>query len=125
MSKKITSAQKSTFKTHCRALGETVWERHLCSDTTGSMNSIDTSLRWHVCPCSLYCTGSLRVHPVIKRSCSVECGVFSEFVRVRELIAFATPPQMTPVINLGHTATDGHRTSAAESLNTCPSWPLE
>ena len=52
------------------------------------------------------------MHQVIKRSCSVECGVFSEFVHIRKFIAFATPPRMTPVINLGHTATDGHRTSS-------------
>ena len=59
---KITHVQQSTLKRNCCTLDETVWERHLRSHTTGSMNSIDTSLRWHVCPCSLYCTGSMRVH---------------------------------------------------------------
>ena len=72
---------------------------------------------------ALYCTGSLRVHPVIKRSCSVEYYVFfSEFVRIRKFIAFATPPQMTLLNNLGHAATDGLK--HLQSVSSQPGRPL-
>ena len=48
------------LKEDCHVLHETILRASRQSDTTGSMNSLDTSLRWHACPCGLLSHGDHR-----------------------------------------------------------------
>ena len=74
---KIKPGHGSTLKTDCHALDETILgASRQSSDTTGSKNSTVHQLEMARVSVKLsIARGSMRVHLVIKRSRSVECGV--------------------------------------------------
>ena len=123
----IKPGHESTSRTDRHALDETIWERHLRSDTTGSMNSMDTSLTWRVCLCSLQSHGrSLRVHLIIKRSRSVEYGEMCLSWTAKQdanLLCNASTNDTPHPCGSRCNGWQQHLKSVAETLNTCPSWP--